>query len=345
LLRISILFFAYACNGDLKVAGSNTTDSDSDGSTTSTYIYETCDGLDNNGNGLIDEGLPKEIYYLDADRDGYGDSNVFIESCFKPDGYAYNADDCDDTNDLRWNDAPDSCDGIDNDCDGALDEDHREGWVLATMGQDGNVHVIDPNTGVSNVRTAMYGLPAGSNINSADALDANFVVVHASGNPTRLLTVDACQGYVTEIGLTSGNLPGIAFGPQRILYGVDVSSDAFVRVDETDASSVTEFSFGFDIVNSGLAYDCTEELLYVADQAGQQIFAVDMATGQMQSFQPTNVPFDAVGLEFDNLTRTLYASTGTELWRIDPYTGTGTFLATLQVGQTVNDLVLLPPCP
>jgi hypothetical protein len=333
-----------ACSDASKPAGVLTeTDSPSTTQTTSTYTAEVCDGLDNNDNGLVDEGLPTEIYYLDSDRDGYGDPNAYVEACEKPDGYTSNADDCDDTHDLRWLGASDSCDGIDNDCDDALDEDHRAGWVLATMGVDSNVHIINPLTGASTIRTAITGLPGGS-INSADALDANFIVAHVSMNPNQLVTVDACTGVSGPIGLTPGNLPGIAFGPQQVLYGVDVDNDEFVRIDETDATAVTQFAFGFDILNTGLAYDCTDELLYVADQAGQQIFAVDVVTGQMSGFQPTNVPFDAVGLEFDNVTRTLYASTGTELWQIDPQTGTGTFLSTLQV-PSVNDLVLLPPCP
>ena len=345
-MRPSLFLFLWACKGtSAPPATEETTDSDTETTPTATPGDEICDGLDNNDNGLIDEGLPRETYYLDADGDGYGDPGFSIEDCERPDGYTSNADDCDDTHDLRWDGAPDGCDGVDNDCDGLLDEAHREGWVLATMAQDGFIYVIDPATGDMNIRTTLADLPALASINSADALDANFVVVHSSANPTQLLSVDACTGAASQIGLTAGNFPGIAFGPQQELYGVDVSNDVFVRIDASDASSVQVFDFGFDIINSGLAYDCSEELIYVADQAGQQIFAVDTATGQMQSFRPTNVPFSSVGLEFDNITRTLYASTGTELWRIDPATGDGTFLSTLEVADNVNDLVQLPPSP
>ena len=38
-------------------------------------------------------------------------------------------------------------------------------------------------------------------------------------------------------------------------------------------------------------------------------------------------------------------ATGTELWRIDPANGDSTYESTFDVGPSVNDLVLLPPCP
>ena len=38
------------------------------------------------------------IYYLDSDRDGYGDPMIKLCSDVPPEGYVYNAEDCDDTN-------------------------------------------------------------------------------------------------------------------------------------------------------------------------------------------------------------------------------------------------------
>jgi hypothetical protein len=59
---------------------------------------EVCDGKDNDGDGLTDEGTR---YYRDADGDGFGDQNVFLDvsSCSTPpaSGYVTNKGDCDDT--------------------------------------------------------------------------------------------------------------------------------------------------------------------------------------------------------------------------------------------------------
>ena len=61
--------------------------------------------------------------YLDADGDGYGDPADVIYNASCPAGRVANDDDCDDTDPAKWSGALDICDGIDNDCDGDVDED------------------------------------------------------------------------------------------------------------------------------------------------------------------------------------------------------------------------------
>ena len=57
---------------------------------------EICDGLDNNCDGEIDEGVTITIY-ADSDEDGYGSANNTQEACEILPGYASNGNDCDDT--------------------------------------------------------------------------------------------------------------------------------------------------------------------------------------------------------------------------------------------------------
>ena len=83
---------------------------------------EVCDGVDNNCNTQIDEGATN-LYYQDADADGYGDLQVTIEACERPIGTVENPDDCDDTDDTISPSNFEECgDGIDNNCDGNFDE-------------------------------------------------------------------------------------------------------------------------------------------------------------------------------------------------------------------------------
>ena len=56
---------------------------------------EICDGLDNNCNEEIDEGLG-DAFYMDGDGDGFGDPDTVVESCLTGIGYVENGDDCDD---------------------------------------------------------------------------------------------------------------------------------------------------------------------------------------------------------------------------------------------------------
>lgn len=58
---------------------------------------EGCDGIDNNCDGWVDEDLPLNTYYFDADADSFGDPAIPIQTCYAsaPDDYQLdNTDQC-----------------------------------------------------------------------------------------------------------------------------------------------------------------------------------------------------------------------------------------------------------
>jgi hypothetical protein len=101
---------------------------------------EICDGVDNNCDGNIDEGVTTR-YFLDGDMDGFGDSQAVVEACSSPPGYVTIGSDCNDANNAIFPGASEVCNEVDDDCDGAIDEDLAFGLYLDA---DGDGHG-DPN--------------------------------------------------------------------------------------------------------------------------------------------------------------------------------------------------------
>lgn len=114
-----------ACNAPSGFVG-DATDCDDGSAVLHPGAAETCSGIDEDCDGLLDADDPDmsglAVWYLDGDGDGHGVATTYIEACTQPDGYALDGDDCDDAVARAFPGADETCDGLDEDCDGSIDE-------------------------------------------------------------------------------------------------------------------------------------------------------------------------------------------------------------------------------
>ncbi|MGE0640392.1 MAG: putative metal-binding motif-containing protein [Thermoanaerobaculia bacterium] len=82
---------------------------------------EVCNGIDDNCDGTVDEEL-RHPAWLDIDGDGWGDSSAVGSYCSVPSTHAARAGDCALQLDFAHPGALELCNGIDDDCDGIVDE-------------------------------------------------------------------------------------------------------------------------------------------------------------------------------------------------------------------------------
>jgi hypothetical protein len=84
---------------------------------------ETCNSIDDDCDGTVDDGATDAVtWYADADGDTYGNSAATAVDCSAPSGYLADATDCDDTSATVHPGATESCNGVDDDCDGTVDD-------------------------------------------------------------------------------------------------------------------------------------------------------------------------------------------------------------------------------
>ncbi len=108
-------------------------------------VSEQCDEVDNDCDTSVDEGLTLFTFYEDADEDGFGDPDAAVSACGAPEGYTGNGEDCDDGDGTIYPGAVETCDGADEDCDDAVDEDASDA-ITWYVDADGDGYGVDTSS-------------------------------------------------------------------------------------------------------------------------------------------------------------------------------------------------------
>ncbi len=201
---------------------------------------EVCDGIDNNCDGQVDEGV-LTLFYADTDGDGFGADNLTYEACEAPTGFLEDNTDCEPFDANSHPGAAEVCDDIDNDCDGAVDGDDDD--VDTSTGStfwadsDGDGYG-DPDTSAD-----ACGTPEGYVDNELDCDDAD-----ADLNPETVWYADfdgdgygsdqwlhaSCEqpeGYVDEAGDCDEGDALVSPGADEICDGIDNNCDSTIDED------------------------------------------------------------------------------------------------------------------
>jgi hypothetical protein len=258
---------------------------DSDGAISPAAV-EYCDGLDNDCDGAIDEddAADTATWYADADGDGYGDGSVTTSACAQPSGHVADSSDCDDDNNTVYPGASELCEGLDNDCDGSIDEGALLTWYADADG-DG--------FGDAGVTTEACTPPAGYGGDANDCDDADGAVNPAADEYCNGID-DDCDGRVDENdALDAGTwyLDYDSDGYGGTSYTTTACAQPSGYVSLADATDCNDFSAGdhpgADEYCDGADNDCDGDV----DEEG----ALDPATWYL------DVDGDGYGVDTDTL--------------------------------------------
>jgi hypothetical protein len=171
------------------------TDCDDDNAAISPEAIESCNGVDDNCDGSTDEaGAEGEgTWYADTDGDGYGVAGSSTTSCSAPDGYVLDGTDCDDTRSAISPEAIESCNGVDDNCDGSIDEAGAEGEGTWYADADGDGYGSAAST------IASCSVPVGYVLDGTDCDDTRSAV-SPEGTETCNGVDDNCDGSIDEAG-------------------------------------------------------------------------------------------------------------------------------------------------
>lgn len=153
-------------------------------------IFDLCNNIDDNCNGLFDEDATFTTYYFDADSDLFGAAGTDSISCSIVVGYVENNLDCNDADATVNPLATESCNGVDDNCNTLIDDDLPMYIFFADADGDtfGN-----PDAAIDTCAESVFGYV----INNLDCNDTLATIYPGAAENCNYLD-DDCNGLVDD---------------------------------------------------------------------------------------------------------------------------------------------------
>ncbi len=217
-------------------------DCDDGDATINPGAQERCNGVDDDCDGLTDPGdaLGALAWWADADGDGFGDPDSPTTACEQPSGFVDDAEDCDDSDPAVHPDAAEVCNGVDDDCDDAVDHDDDDIEDPATWYQDAD----EDGYGDAEISATACSQPSGYVEEGGDCNDED-PDIHPGAFDRTNDKDDDCDGDVDMVWVDE---------PDGTLLGLEADDRlgaSMARVGDVDGDGVADLLIGANDADDG----------------------------------------------------------------------------------------------
>ncbi len=250
---------------------------------------EVCDYIDNDCDDKVDENITT-IFYYDGDGDGVGTDDSATKGCAEdlpvdPTGagmYVTEGGDCDDNNAAISPNAVEVCDGIDNDCEGGIDDDYSVDVTIWYADSDGDGYGLDSNKST----LPSCDQPSGY-IDNTDDCDDSDAAIHPDAAEVCDGQDNNCDGEVDEAEATDatvwyGDADGDGYGGTTFSTVACDAPDSYVAsandcddLDDDINPGATEICDEIDNDCDSLIDDDDNSVIYVDESGVDVLWYID----------------------------------------------------------------------